>query len=111
MNEQSQLGYRPTNQTSFLARAGTAGAGLWLLASAFLWPHSGPSFTNTWIVGVAIFLASLWSFRDSFARWITGGLAIWLAMFTLYTWHLSAVTLWNNVVVAVCVLGLSAIKS
>lgn len=112
MNERSErLGYRPSNSTSFLARIGTAGAGLWLLASAFMWPHSRPSFTNTWVVGVAIFLTALWAFRDQFARWATAALGVWLAMFTLYTWHQSPATLWNNVIVAVCVVGLSLVKS
>jgi len=86
----------------YWARVTTIVAGLWLLLSAFAWPHNGPIFTNTWVVGLGSFFLGLWAFRDPFARWFSGALAIWLVVINLLSRDNSdgsTLTLWNNVVV------------
>lgn len=41
------------------ARVGSAVTGAWLLASAFLWHHSGPHFLNDALVGAAALVIAL----------------------------------------------------
>jgi hypothetical protein len=94
----------------FWARVLTSAAGAWLLLSAFVWHHERATFTNTWVVGGALFLCGLWSFRDSFARWVAAAFAVWLVSVSWLTWQVHPLTTWHNVAFGLLVFGLSFIK-
>lgn len=96
---------------AFWARGAVAVMGIWLLLSAFVWPHAGASFTNTWVVGLGIFLTAVWTFRDPFARWVTVALGVWLFGFTVLAFHSSVATVWNNAIVACATIALSAVPN
>lgn len=102
--------YQPqVTQRALWARGATAAIGVWLLLSAFVWPHAGASFTNTWVVGLGIFLTAVWTFRDPFARWVTVALGVWLFGFTILAFHSSVATIWNNALVACAAIALSVV--
>jgi len=75
--------------------------GVWLFVSAFLWPHSPPQFTNTWVMGVLAVAFALIALGFPQARYLNTPLAVWLfdSVFVLPTENLD--TLWNNLLVAV----------
>lgn len=100
--------YHPpqVTQRSLLARGATAAVGIWLVLSAFVWPHTSATFANTWIVGLGVFLTSVWTFRDPFARWVTVALGVWLFGFTIIAVHMSPAAIWNNALVACAVIAL-----
>jgi hypothetical protein len=76
-------------------------ASVWLIISAFAWPHSLAQMTNTWIVGVIGSVVSLVAlFTDSRLRYINTALSVWLF---ISVWALPGArpaTIWNNVLVA-----------
>jgi len=84
---------------------------VWLIISAFAWPHTVAQMTNTWIVGVIGAVASLVAlFADTRLRYITTVLAVWLF---ISVWALPGAhpgTIWNNVIVAF-VLFLSSLST
>ena len=81
--------------------------GVWLFISAFIWPHSQASQTNSWILGAIIALVSVLAMRDAKLRLVNTGAAIWLFISTLVIAHVSSGTYWNNLIVAVAVFILS----
>lgn len=74
---------------------------VWLIISAFAWPHSFAQMTNTWIVGVIGAVVGLVAlFADMRLRYLNTVLAIWLF---ISVWALPGArpgTIWNNVIVA-----------
>lgn len=76
-------------------------ASVWLIISAFAWPHSVAQMTNTWIVGVIGAIVGLVAlFTDMRLRHINTVLAVWLF---ISVWALPGAlpaTVWNNVIVA-----------
>lgn len=82
------------------ARLVNLALGIWLFISAFLWPHSAASRTNTWIVGLLAAAFSVWGMWMPVARFLNTALAVWLFFSTLAIFHLSSGTLWNNLIVA-----------
>jgi hypothetical protein len=85
--------------------------GGWLFISAFSWAHSAPSFTNTWLTGLAIAIVSaLAAFVRRF-RWLNTTLAVWLFLSTLVIEHATVATLWHNALLAVLVFGISIAPS
>lgn len=85
--------------------------GVWLFISAFLWPHSPASYTNTWVVGALIALAALGALFSPPVRWANTVLAIWLFISTLVIDHVTVATAWNNAIVAVVVFFVSLAPS
>ena len=85
--------------------------GIWLIISAFAWPHSAGARANTWILGALIALASIWAVFTPGARFLNTIFAIWLFFATLVIYHASSATVWNNVIAAVVVFVLSLIPS
>ncbi|HEY2744451.1 MAG TPA: SPW repeat protein [Polyangia bacterium] len=83
--------------------------GVWLFISAFVWPHTMPSQTNTWILGLLIVLFALFSTAQPGARWLNTLAAIWLFFSSLAIFHTSPATVWNNVIVAIVVFVVSFI--
>jgi SPW repeat len=85
--------------------------GIWLIISAFAWPHTAGARTNTWILGALIALASIWAVFTPGARFLNTIFAIWLFFATLVIYHASSATVWNNVIAAVVVFVLSLIPT
>ena len=98
-----------TNQPFMWARVLNLLIGVWLFISAFVWPHTVPAQTNTWILGVLIVVFALWAMAQPTARWLNTLAAIWLFFSTLAITHHSPATVWNNVIVAIVVFVISFI--
>ena len=84
-------------------RYGNVVLGVWLFISAFLWRHTQVQFTNTWILGVIVVVATLLSLRVSGLRIVDTLAGIWLFVtaFAMPTLHIG--TVWNNAVVGALV--------
>jgi hypothetical protein len=93
------------------ARMANLVLGVWLFISAFLWEHSNPSRTNTWILGAIIALLSLSAVRTPSARFGNTAAAVYLFISTLAITHSSRGTVWNNILVAIAVFVLSLVPS
>lgn len=84
-------------------RIATVVLGAWLFISAFLLPYSSAQFTNTWIVGLAVVVFSLFGIASVPARFLNTLAAIWLF---LSVWLLPGATTgtrWNSAVTAVLI--------
>lgn len=94
------------------ARYTNAGLGAWLVLSAFIWPHSGASQTNTWIVGLGIAVVALVALRAPAARFLNSAMGAWLVISTWFIMpHVLMGTLWHNVLVGAAVFALSMVAS
>jgi hypothetical protein len=85
------------------ARLITIALGVWLLLSAFIWPHTPSQFSNAWMVGLLIAAFGAISLRVEGGRYGCTVLAIWLFF---SNWILPTeyeATAWNNIIVAVAV--------
>jgi hypothetical protein len=88
--------------------------GIWLLISAFAWPHSRPDQTNAGIVGALIAFAAFWALFVPQVRCLVTVLAVWLFFSTFaltHAMHHARDTVWNNVLVAVVTLVLSLVPT
>ena len=85
--------------------------GIWLIISAFAWPHTAGARANTWILGALIAIASVWTVFMPGARFLNTIFAIWLFFATLVIYHASSATVWNNLIAAVVVFVLSLIPT
>jgi hypothetical protein len=83
--------------------------GIWLIISAFAWPHTAGAQANTWILGALIAIGSVWALYAPGARFLTTIFAIWLFFATLAIYHASSATRWNNLIAALVVFVLSLI--
>jgi hypothetical protein len=85
--------------------------GVWLVVSAFLWPHSYAQMNNTWIVGVLCVAFALVAMRVPEARYFNTVLAVWLF---ISVWALPARTMttqWNNAIVAIAIFLVSLLPA
>lgn len=85
--------------------------GIWLIISAYLWPHTQGQFDNTWIVGVLSVLFGVLSMWASQARYLNVILAVWLF---ISAWAIPSGytgTVWNNVLVSIAMLIASLLPS
>ncbi len=85
--------------------------GIWLFISAFVWPHTLAERTDTWILGVLIFCASIGAMFVPSVRFFNTLFAIWLFFATLIIGHSQPGTLWNNCIAAIIVFVMSLIPS
>ncbi len=83
--------------------------GLWLIASAFLWPHNGLHLLNNCVVGGLTVLAACATFARAGARYFIALLGIWLYSTAGAFSSISALTVLNNVLVAVLMLVVSVV--
>jgi hypothetical protein len=91
-------------------RALNALIGLWLLISAFAWPHSSVQLVNAAVVGVLVMLAAgIAAFVLPEARFANTALGIWLFMSALASLGTYEATTWNNIVVGGIVVLLSLV--
>jgi uncharacterized membrane protein len=86
--------------------------GIWLVVSAFMWPHSESQMTNAWVVGaLAAIFAIIAATRREDVRYLNTALAVWLfiSIFVLPT--VSVATLWNHGIVAAVMFVVSLIPN
>jgi hypothetical protein len=77
--------------------------GLWLIVTAFLWPHSSGMTINTVLMGIIVIVSSLLSLRLPVLRYVTGAAGVWVAA-SLFAWpDYSPPTVWNNVLVGAAI--------
>lgn len=88
-----------------------AALGVWLVISAFAWPHTLAQRTNTWIVGVLAFAISLAASSAPRLRFLNTILAVWLFISAFALPRMSTGTLWNNVLVAIAIFVTSLMPS
>jgi hypothetical protein len=81
--------------------------GVWLVISAFAWPHSYAQRTNTWILGVLCIVFELTAFYDPVVRYLNTVLATWLFISCWALPSLSLGTMWNNALVAIAIFFVS----
>ena len=81
--------------------------GMWLFVTAFMWPHGEAVGTLTVVCGVLTFLLAIASFYTVAARYANLVVAAALFVGTLALPATSRATMWNNVIVAVAILGAS----
>ncbi len=93
------------------ARVTNVAAGLWLLLSAVVWPHTLAQRADTWIAGALMAFAAALALRSDRMRYVNTALALWLFFFTLLVPRASAATAWNNVVLSIVVLFLSLVPT
>jgi hypothetical protein len=86
--------------------------GVWLCASAFVWPHGLPQVLNAAVVGAAIIAdaAAALAGHDR-ARFGNRALAVWLFLSNLILPGTSLATAWNHSLVAVMVFLLSMVPT
>ena len=80
-----------------------AALGLWLFASAFLWPHGEAAFANSVVVGALLAACGLFAHRPM-ARLACGALGAWLALSTLSIVPRVEVSFWHNLIVGIVAL-------
>jgi hypothetical protein len=88
-----------------------AALGVWLVISAFTWPHTYPQMTNTWICGVFCLVFALTGIAIPWVRYLNTALAVWLF---ISAWALpapGAATVWNNVLCAIAIFVVSLVPS
>jgi hypothetical protein len=84
---------------------------IWLFISAFVWPHTGTQMTNTWILGVIVFVFALVAMRVPMVRYINALAAIWLFVSAFALPRISVGTAWNNALVGIVVFFLALAPS
>lgn len=104
-------GTKESRDAGIWARYTNLCLGSWLFVSAFTWPHSASSRTNTWMVGLIIGLLSIAAIRAPAARFANTAAAVWLFCSTLSISHYSTDTSWNNAMVASVVFLISLVPN
>jgi threonine/homoserine efflux transporter RhtA len=84
--------------------------GVWLFVTAFMWPHTQSEGTLTVVCAVLTFLLAIASFYTMAARY--GNIVVAAALFigTLVLPAVTRASIWNNVIVAVAILGASLLE-
>jgi hypothetical protein len=73
--------------------------GLWMIVSAFLWPHSPAQFSNACFAGGLVLFSALVARRGRpWAMYLVAAVGLWLLVSSLLL-RASAATLWNNLVI------------
>jgi hypothetical protein len=85
--------------------------GLWLVVSSFAWQRTTAQRVDTAVVGVLVAVLSLVATRIPAARWLNALLAVWLFAATLFLPREGSFGLWNNLLSAVAVLLVAAVRS
>jgi hypothetical protein len=85
--------------------------GIWLLLSAFIWPHSPVSRTNTWVVGLIIAIVGMAGMLAPSVRWMNTAAGAWLLLSSIWFYPVMGVAAWNNSAVAAIVLVLSFVPN
>jgi hypothetical protein len=74
--------------------------GVWLVISAFLWPHDGDQRLNAVVIGSMIAVTASLAMMWRPASWVAALPAVWLFGTSLFAEHHHALTPWHNVAIA-----------
>jgi hypothetical protein len=85
--------------------------GLWMIVSAFLWPHSSSQFTNGWVVGLLSAFAAIIALSAPGARYVNTVLGAWLFVSAWALPRMMVGTAWNDVLVGIAMFVVSLIPS
>ncbi len=85
--------------------------GMWLVVSAFAWPHPAALRADTWVVGALITVCSLLVAPVPLLRYVNAALAVWLVATTLALGRNHLGTVSNNLIAAVLVFSVSLAQS
>jgi hypothetical protein len=75
--------------------------GAWLIATAFMWPHSSAQFANTWAAGASCLSIGAIAVSCPAARFGNLVLAVWLFLSAFFLPRATLWTTWNNAFVAI----------
>jgi hypothetical protein len=78
-------------------------AGLWLVLSALLWPHTRPVLLNDLIVGGLIIIVGLISLKLHVLRFAHLALAVWLGVSVFVLPHTNRLTFGHDLIIALLV--------
>jgi hypothetical protein len=85
--------------------------GGWLVASAFLWPHSQGQLTNTCASGLLCVVTAALSGAAPRFRLLNTAVAVWVLITAFSIPRIGGATLWNNVAVAVAMFVVSLLPA
>ena len=77
--------------------------GIWLVISAYIWPHSSAQFANAWISGLIVARFATVAIATPGLRFFNSAVGIWLVVSPFALHRLSTATAWNNVLVGVVI--------
>jgi hypothetical protein len=77
--------------------------GIWLFATAFMWPHTSTEMTVTIGAAIATFALAILAIYTGTARYVNAIVAVLLFLSALTLPTLTKATQWNNTIVAVAV--------
>jgi hypothetical protein len=78
---------------------------LWLIISAFMWPHSTFQIANTLVCGFLALALAIAGLYDDRAGYLSAVLSAWLFASSVVAMGApSQATLWNNTLVAIAIL-------
>ena len=83
--------------------------GVWLVISAFLWPHSSAQMNNAWICGVLAVIFAAVALRAPQIRFLNTILSVWLFISAFALPTVSVGTSWNSALVAIAMFIVSVI--
>jgi hypothetical protein len=83
--------------------------GVWLVITAFAWPHAAATQTNTWVVGALIAVSALWAMFVPAIRYVDTFLATWL--FFSAIGFAGNTTPWHDVIAAIVVFLVSLVPT
>ena len=84
--------------------------GVWLIFSAFAFPHPAGQVTNSWMVGGGLVVFGALSTMYSWARAVTVALAVWLFLYVIIGGRTDPLTFWNCAMVALAVFVLGMLE-
>lgn len=93
------------------ARNISIGLGVWLLLSAFLWPHTPSQLTNTWLCGALSTGFAVMALSVPNARYLNTALSLWLFVSAFALPADNVGTVWNNALVAVGIFIASLVET
>jgi hypothetical protein len=88
-----------------------AALGIWLILSAFTWPHAHAQMHNTWICGALCVVFAISGILVPWARYLNTVLAVWLFVSSWALPSATNATLWNNVLCAIAIFVVSLVPS
>ena len=75
--------------------------GIWLVVSAYLWPHSSAQLANVWIAGLLVARLAALAIATPGVRYFNTAVGAWLILSPVVLPRVSTATAWNNVLVGV----------
>jgi multisubunit Na+/H+ antiporter MnhB subunit len=86
--------------------------GIWLFFSMFFWHGAPDHVVNAGVIGALSIALGAMAYRgQTWARWIVGGLAVWLFLSVWVLPHGSALLVVNHLLVATLLFGFSVLPT